>query len=331
MTDKAHPRRDFDNLFKTILREYFWEGLKIFLPELYEAADRNIPVEFLDKELQKVTFDLESGAKRVDMIAKITLKSGAKEFLICHLELQGKSGGNLPDRMMFYRDAIHLMHKKEPVGIAVLLTNRPRGEKAFYCSNIYGVEVTYKYIKVLVPDIADETLLADESRIGLVLYAAKCVNKSGGNEGEKLRYLRHVSDLWNERGWSPHDKRITLEAIGYLIGLSDKDYIRQAVEYVENLQMNREDREMYVSIFEEVYTERGMKKGVEKGMERGMKEGMERGRKEGMERGRKEGVEKGRNEAKKEIAKNFLAEGTPPEIVAKNTGLSLDNVRSLMD
>jgi predicted transposase/invertase (TIGR01784 family) len=33
--------------------------------------------------------------------------------------------------------------------------------------------------------------------------------------------------------------------------------------------------------------------------------------------------------AKKEIAKNFLADGISPEIVAKNTGLSLEDVRSL--
>ncbi|MDR1241261.1 MAG: hypothetical protein LBM00_00520 [Deltaproteobacteria bacterium] len=301
-------RKDFDNLFKTILHDYFRDALKIFLPVLHEAVDWGKPVELLDKELQKVTFDLEGGAGRVDMLAKVTLKNGEPEFVICHLELQqGRGGGDMPLRMYCYKEAIHLRYRKEPVGIAVLLNRRPQGEKTSYYSSIYGVEATYKYISVSVPDIGDETLLADENRIGLVLYSAKCAEKSGDDESEKFRYLRHISDMWNARGWNPHDKRVILEAANYLIRLSSKDYIRQTVEYVENLKMSREDREMYVSIFEEVYTERGMEKGMEKGMEEGAK-------------------------AKAvEIAKNLLAEGVSPDVISRTSGLSLEEVRSLMN
>ncbi|MDR1579165.1 MAG: hypothetical protein LBS35_02310, partial [Synergistaceae bacterium] len=233
--EAQEPRKDFDNLFKTVLRDYFWDGLKIFLPELYEDADRDKGFVLLDKELQKVTFDLGGGARHIDMLARITLKNGEDEFIICHLEVQNdKGGGDMSYRMYCYKEAIHLRYSKEPVGIAVMLTNRPRGEKKFYHSNVYGVEVTYKYINIPVPGIEDEVLLADENRIGLVLYAAKCASKSGDDEGEKFRYLRQISDLWNERGWNPHDKRVILEAASYLIGLSNEDYIKQAVEYVEN-------------------------------------------------------------------------------------------------
>ena len=61
---KTIPERfDYDNLFKTVLQRYFWEALKIFLPALYEAADKTTAPEFLDQELQKVTFDLEGGQR----------------------------------------------------------------------------------------------------------------------------------------------------------------------------------------------------------------------------------------------------------------------------
>ena len=51
-------RLDYDNLFKTVLQRYFWEALKIFLPALYEATDKTVAPEFLEQEMQKVTFDL---------------------------------------------------------------------------------------------------------------------------------------------------------------------------------------------------------------------------------------------------------------------------------
>ncbi|MDR1982326.1 MAG: hypothetical protein LBQ08_00815, partial [Holosporaceae bacterium] len=82
-------RLDYDNLFKTVMHRYFWEALKIILPALYEAADRSEEPEFLEQELQKVTFDLGEGANRTDLLVRIKLKNGSKELILSHLELQG--------------------------------------------------------------------------------------------------------------------------------------------------------------------------------------------------------------------------------------------------
>jgi predicted transposase/invertase (TIGR01784 family) len=60
-----------------------------------------------------------------------------------------------------------------------------------------------------------------------------------------------------------------------------------------------EDREMYESIFERVYKERGRQEG--------------------------------RQEEKIEIAGNLLSDGISPEIVARNTGLSQEEIRTLMN
>ena len=59
---------------------------------------------------------------------------------------------------------------------------------------------------------------------------------------------------------------------------------------------------MYKSIFEEVYTERGVQEGIAKG------------------------------EQKKaiEIAKNLLSDGIAPEVVARNIGFSTEDVRALL-
>ena len=143
----ALPERlDYDNLFKTVLRRYFWEALKIFLPALYEAADKTEAPEFLDKELEKVTFDLNEGANRTDLLVRLKLKNGAKELILCHLEVQGGGGGDLPLRMYRYKEMIHLKYGEEPVGIAVITAPRPLGEKAFYSWERFGVRIVYDYV-----------------------------------------------------------------------------------------------------------------------------------------------------------------------------------------
>ena len=57
----------------------------------------------------------------------------------------------------------------------------------------------------------------------------------------------------------------------------------------------------------------------------------ETGLEEGLAKGREEGREEGREDAKQQIAINLLQLGTPCEIVAKATGLSLDEVAKLKE
>ena len=58
-----------------------------------------------------------------------------------------------------------------------------------------------------------------------------------------------------------------------------------------------------------------------------LEEGLAKGRAEGREEGREEG----RADAKQQIAINLLQLGTPCEIVAKATGLSLEEVIKLKE
>ena len=62
-------------------------------------------------------------------------------------------------------------------------------------------------------------------------------------------------------------------------------------------------------------------------LEEGLAKGLAKGRAEGLE----EGLEKGREERNLEVAINFLKLGTPCEVVAKATGLSLEEVAKLKE
>jgi hypothetical protein len=259
-------RLDYDNIFKTVLHRYFWEALRFFLPSLYQAANRSVSPEFLEQEMQKVTFDLGEGANRADLLARIQLADGKKELLLCHLEIQGEGGGDLVTRMYRYKQMIFLKHGEEPVGVAVLTAPRPRGEKSPYTWERFGTKVAYSYTSVSVVELEDEALLEEGSCVGLILYAAKCAWRSGDDEGEKFRYLRLISALWADRGWDRDDKRVTLLAVDYLMKLRDEAYVKEMLAHMKTLKMKEEDREMYVSMFERGYKEEGRMEGRTEGL-----------------------------------------------------------------
>ena len=50
---------------------------------------------------------------------------------------------------------------------------------------------------------------------------------------------------------------------------------------------------------------------------------------DGKETGKVEGIKEGKNEEKVSIAKNFLKDGIPIDVVSKNTGLSVEELNKL--
>ena len=70
---------------------------------------------------------------------------------------------------------------------------------------------------------------------------------------------------------------------------------------------------------------------IEYAKETGLEEGLAKGRVIGRAEGLEEGLVKGREEGNLEVAINLLQLGTPCEIVAKATGLSLEEVTKLKE
>lgn len=61
----------------------------------------------------------------------------------------------------------------------------------------------------------------------------------------------------------------------------------------------------------------------------GKADGIEEGIKEGIKEGRKEGRDDGFSDAKREIARNLLADGFDEKTVSRNTGMSIDELKKL--
>jgi len=106
------------------------------------------------------------------------------------------------------------------------------------------------------------------------------------------------------------------EAWGVIKVLSGDEQARAIAEAREKARMDHD------SFLADARSE-----GLEEGLEKGRVEGRETGRAEG----RAEGRETGRAEEKIEVARNLLQEKTSVELIAKATGLTLEEIRRLAD
>ena len=70
--------------------------------------------------------------------------------------------------------------------------------------------------------------------------------------------------------------------------------------------------------------------GFDKGREDGLQQGIQQGLEQGLEQGIEQGLKQGAHQNKLETARNLLAEGLPPEIIARCTGLPMETIHQLV-
>jgi predicted transposase/invertase (TIGR01784 family) len=275
------------------------------LPELYEAADREVEQRFLDKEFRDVlnTADpkIHASPHFADYVLEVPLKNGRAEWIILHIETQqSRGGGDLAERMYHYKSLIYAHYRREPAALAIVVGKRPPNEPLYYSHSLFGTESLYRYNNLVLQELGDDELMASDNPADLVLYAAKCALRSK-KELQKYRYLRKLLDLLGERGWGRDDKRDLLLFIERLLYLKDKQLEIQYIEYRN--QLNREGKIVFIPMGEREAAREIEQRGIEKGIEKG----------------------------KLEVARNLLANGVSPDVIAKSAGLPLDQIKSLMN
>jgi hypothetical protein len=144
----------------------------------------------------------------------------------------------------------------------------------------------------------DDELLSSDNPVDFTLYAGKYASRSK-EEIQKFNYLRTLTKLLSERGWSRDEKRDLMLFIARILYLRDKELRIRHREYYK--QLTREGKNMPRSFLVEMEEEEVEQRGIERGIEKG----------------------------KEEMARNLLANGVSPDVIAKSAGLPVEQIRSL--
>ncbi|MBI4601136.1 MAG: cytosolic protein, partial [Planctomycetes bacterium] len=95
-----------DNAWKDILERNFQDFLAFFFPAAHAAIDWSRGVEFLDKELEAIAPGFKASRRVVDKLAKVFLRRPvrglAEAWFLVHVEIQGRGGPPLDERMHVY-------------------------------------------------------------------------------------------------------------------------------------------------------------------------------------------------------------------------------------
>jgi hypothetical protein len=159
-----------DQIFKDLLRAFFYEFLLLFLPQLAAAIDPS-SISMLQEE---VFTDIPSGQRRtVDLAASVRLPEGDPDVAIVHVEIQRDEPPTLGHRIWEYNALIELREGHTTVSV-VFLPFAATGGLALvrYSETLGGQEYArLDYWRIAVRSLPTTQYLAPGSVLGAALAA----------------------------------------------------------------------------------------------------------------------------------------------------------------
>ena len=265
---------EFDSPWKEALDVYFEAFIAFFYPKVHAEVDWSRGYETLDKELEQIAPQAETGRRVVDKLVKVWRKSGEEEWVLVHIEVQSQQEAEFALRMFVYHYRLLDRYNKTVVSLAVLGDDQPAWRPNRFHRDLWDCRVEFEFpiVKLL-----DYTTRVDELEVGanpfstVVLAHIKAQETRQDNDRRFDWKLRLIRGLY-ERGMSREDIRQLFRFIDWMMDLP-RELDRQFKTELENTE--QEHHMPYVTSVERLAKEEGIQEGIREGIKEGIEKCLE--------------------------------------------------------
>ena len=275
-----------DSPWKEAIETFFPEFLRLLFRQIHDAVDWSKGYRFMDKELERIVRDADSGLRVADKLIRVFLLNGEEKWIMIHIEVQGYPEKAFEFRMFQYHYRLMDKYGADIVSLGVLVDDNPGYRPSIYRKELFGCEVVFKFPSVKILDFTDKWDALQESGnpFAIVIMAhlktQETVKKAPG-EGKQWKFT--LIRMLYKTGYEKKEVLELFRFIDWIMKLPDE--LEQ--ELMEELVRIEEDEKMaYVTSVERI----AMKKGIEQGIQQGMQQGMQQGIQKGMQQGERPGM-----------------------------------------
>ncbi|NGZ06700.1 MAG: DUF4351 domain-containing protein [Magnetococcales bacterium] len=278
---------EYDSPWKEILKGYFKEFLAFFLPEAHDGIDWARGPEFLDKELDRITREAESGNRRVDLLVRVWLLDGGDLWVLIHVEIQGNRHAHFAERMFTCQYRVFDLYKRPVVTLVILADEDGAWRPNAFGYRMWGSQVDFRFNAVKLLDYVPRMDLLEQSgnSFAVVVLAHLAGKQTRNQPEERFRQKMRLTRMLYERGFSRQQIIDLFRFIDWVLNLParlDELFWNHLSNFEENKAMP------YITSVERIGHKRGMEEGMLAGMQLGKEEGMQIGEQRGRQEGRQE-------------------------------------------
>ncbi len=258
----------FDNPWKTIIETYFEDFMGFFFNDIAEAINWEQPHTFLDKELEKVIRDADSGNRYVDKLAKVQLKTGQKAVLYIHIEVQSQYDANFSQRMFIYHYRLFDRYQLPVVSLAVLGDDDPKWKPNQYQYENFGCKLCFDFPNIKLLNYKQEDLLQNKNPFAIITRTHLSALETRQKPQQRLKVKLTLTKALYQAGYNKQDILNLFHFIDWMLNLpktTEQQFMLELDRYEEQQKMR------YVTSIERNGIEKGLEQGIEQGLEQGLK------------------------------------------------------------
>ncbi|MEO5368561.1 MAG: DUF4351 domain-containing protein [Magnetococcus sp. DMHC-1] len=258
--DKQSQPTEYDSPWKEILRIYLKDFLEFFLPVAHAGIDWQCAPEFLDKELDRITREAESGNRRVDLLVKVWLLDGDELWVLIHVEVQGNRDPHFEERMFTCQYRAFDLYKRPVVSLAVLADEEGAWRPSAFGYQIWGSKLSFQFNAIKLLDYLSRLDLLESSTnpFAIVILAHLTGKQTKNQPTERFQQKMRITRMLYERGFSRQQIVDLFRFIDWVLSLPEE----LDNQFWVNLSNFEENKEMpYITSVERIGHKRGKEEG----------------------------------------------------------------------
>jgi hypothetical protein len=269
----------YDELWKDVVENLFPHFINLIVPDFYHNVNWSKPIIFLDNELRQISPASEETKRYVDRLVCVWMLDGEEQWVLIHVEVQGYKDPGFSKRMFIYFYRIYDKFNRDILSIAVFSDPIKGYKPDRFSYQFYGCRLEFQYRTYKVMEQDDEELKRSDNPFALVVLAAKKSMESKGDEEKRFRFKRELVRLMLEKGYGREEILHLFRFLDGVLALADVE--KEKMIYNE-LRSEEVSEVAYITNFERLAIEEGMKKGLAQGLEQGLEQGLKQGEQIGM-------------------------------------------------
>jgi predicted transposase YdaD len=288
-----------DILWKGALEDLFDDFLRFFYPDADRLFDMKRGFEYLDKELEQLfpPEGNEYALRYVDKLVKVFTSAGHEEWILVHIEVQGYSDKEFARRMFQYYYRILDKYDKPITAFAIFADESPTFHPKYYEREYLGTKVYYSFNTFKLIEQADSKLEASNNPFAMAVLSAKLtLTKHELNDDQLFNLAFDLAKRLLKKQMPKNKVRNLL------------NFLRFYINFESQSTFTKFDKELAT------LTERTSTMGIEELL---------------LDRAEKKGIKEGREKTLKEIIAEMKRNGLDIDLIARITGLSIEDVEKL--
>ncbi|NEQ68529.1 MAG: transposase [Symploca sp. SIO2D2] len=248
---------NYDTPWKEALQQYFEPFLSFFFPMVHALIDWSQTPEALDKELEQILRQAESGERVADKLFKVWLQNGEATWVLIHVEVQSQSDSDFARRMYQYNYRAFDLYEQQVISLAVLGDKRVTWRPNKYSYVLGGCKVFLKFPVVKLLDYQAQWQDLEESTnpFAIMTMAHLTTLMTQGKPQRRQQGKWDVVRKLLEKGYDQENIRKLFRLLDWMMTLPEE--LQQSFE--EQLSRYQQERRMPLLSHMEI---RGMQRGA---------------------------------------------------------------------